>query len=175
MGFYVVVSGPPAAGKSTLAVPLAAELDLPLIAKDTIKEALMRILDVPDVATSRRLGRASVEALMAVARQCPTAVLESAWHRDAARAQLQALDAPIVEVFCRCDPAVVEQRYRARAATRPAGHFDGSRTTAERAGTFSGVPIGGDWPLVEVRTDRLVDISALAAEIRHHLPNATLP
>jgi adenylate kinase family enzyme len=33
---YVVVSGPPASGKSTLAPPLAAHLGLPLAAKDTI-------------------------------------------------------------------------------------------------------------------------------------------
>ena len=38
---FVVVSGPPGSGKSAVAEPLARELGLPLIAKDTIKEALM--------------------------------------------------------------------------------------------------------------------------------------
>jgi predicted kinase len=37
---FVVVSGPPASGKSSLAPALAAELDLPLLAKDVIKDAL---------------------------------------------------------------------------------------------------------------------------------------
>jgi hypothetical protein len=52
---FVVVSGPPASGTSTLAPALAAELGLPLVAKDTIKDALMSVLPVPDVDTSRQL------------------------------------------------------------------------------------------------------------------------
>ncbi|MGH3781976.1 MAG: hypothetical protein ACRDRO_15490 [Pseudonocardiaceae bacterium] len=34
----VLISGAPGAGKSTLATPLTAALDLPLLAKDRIKE-----------------------------------------------------------------------------------------------------------------------------------------
>jgi len=61
---FVVVSGPPASGKSTLAPMLARELDLPLIAKDTIKDALMSVLPVPDVEASRQMGRAAVRAML---------------------------------------------------------------------------------------------------------------
>jgi predicted kinase len=39
--WFVLVVGWPASGKSTLAAALAAELDLPLLAKDEVKEALM--------------------------------------------------------------------------------------------------------------------------------------
>ena len=38
---YVVVTGPPGSGKSTLARSLADELDLPLLAKETVKQALL--------------------------------------------------------------------------------------------------------------------------------------
>lgn len=55
---FVVVSGPPASGKSTLAPVLATELGLPLLAKDTIKDALMSILPVPDVDAYYRGERA---------------------------------------------------------------------------------------------------------------------
>jgi len=48
-----------------------------LIAKDTIKQALMTVLPVPDVPASRTIGRASVAALLAVAAEAPGAVLES--------------------------------------------------------------------------------------------------
>lgn len=46
---FVAVSGPPASGKSTLAPPLARRMALPLVAKDTIKDALMSVLAAPDV------------------------------------------------------------------------------------------------------------------------------
>jgi predicted kinase len=76
-GCFVLVAGWPAAGKSTLARALAAELDLPLLAKDEIKEALMDGLGYPaTVAQSRRLGRVATAAMLRVAQGCPGAVLE---------------------------------------------------------------------------------------------------
>jgi predicted kinase len=68
-GVFVVVSGPPASGKTTLSRAIAPVLGLPLIAKDTVKQALMTVLPVPDVAASRVVGRASVAALLAVAAE----------------------------------------------------------------------------------------------------------
>ena len=57
---FLLVGGWPGSGKSTLALALAAELDLPLLAKDEIKEALADGLGPPaDVAASQRLGRAA--------------------------------------------------------------------------------------------------------------------
>src|SRR5262249_23183722 len=123
-GGYVVVSGPPASGKTTLARALAPALGLPLIAKDTIKQALMTVLPVPDAPAWRAIGRASVAALLAVAAEAPGAVLESVWHRSYAAADLGGLPGSLVEVFCRCDPAIAAQHYARRAGTRAAGHFD---------------------------------------------------
>src|SRR6516165_5015168 len=62
---FVVVSGPPASGKTTLARAIAPALGLPLIARDAIKEALMTVLPVPDIEASRTIGAASVAALLA--------------------------------------------------------------------------------------------------------------
>jgi hypothetical protein len=75
---FVVVSGPPAGGKSTLAPALAGEQALPLIVKDAIRDVLMSVRPVPDVAASRNRGPGAVAAMLAVAADSPIgAVIES--------------------------------------------------------------------------------------------------
>ena len=74
---FVVLSRPTASGKTTLARVLAAELSLPLLTKDTIKAALTNVLDVSDTAAARRVGRAAVTVLLAVASEMgDSAVIE---------------------------------------------------------------------------------------------------
>jgi glucokinase len=62
----VLVSGPPGSGKTTIPIPLASALGLPLLAKDTVKEALIPRRRRPE--RSRELGRAAFAVLFAVAR-----------------------------------------------------------------------------------------------------------
>ena len=59
--FFAIVTGPPGAGKSTLAEYLARELCLPLISKDGIKEILFDTLGWHDREWSKKLGHASFE------------------------------------------------------------------------------------------------------------------
>jgi predicted kinase len=163
---FVVLSGPPASGKTTLARAIAPALGLPLIAKDTIKEALMTVLPVADPEASRQIGAASVAALLAVASQTSGAILESVWHRSRAVSDLRELPGHVVEVFCRCDRRIAEERYRARAGTRPAGHFDAQRTTGELWNDEVAMPVAGGWTVIEVRTDGPVDPGPLVRRIR---------
>lgn len=165
-GWYVVVSGAPGSGKTTLATALAAALGLPLIAKDTIKEALMTVLPVPGIEASRAIGGASVAALLAVAAAAPGAVLESVWHRSRSLADLGKLPGNIVEVYCRCDRAIAAERYARRAGTRPAGHFETQRTPAELWNDEVARPVAGGWPVIEVDTSVPVEVGPLAARIR---------
>jgi predicted kinase len=157
---FVIVSGPPASGKSTLAPRLAAELQLPLVAKDTIKDALMSVLQVPDVEASRQLGRAAVRAMLAIAATSPPgAVIESNFYRSTAHENLRRLPGAIVEVFCRCDASVAAERYRARAGTRHAGHFDSVRSADELWNDEISQPVAGGWPVLKVDTNAPVDIA----------------
>jgi len=166
---FVIVSGPPASGKSTLAPQVASALGLPLIAKDTIKDTLMSVLDVPDVDTSRQLGRASVRAMLAVAGQSPIgAVIESNFYRSVAGAELNALPGRVVELFCRCSGDVAWDRYRSRAGTRHAGHFDHDRTRDELWNAEVAEPVAGGWPLLEVDTNTPVDVTAVVQFVETH-------
>ena len=50
-----------------MAIRMAQEMRLPLLAKDLNKETLMSVLAVPDLDTSRMLGQATVEVMYTVA------------------------------------------------------------------------------------------------------------
>jgi predicted kinase len=164
---YVVVSGPPGSGKSTLASDLAPALGLALVAKDTIKDALMDALPVPDVGTSRRLGGAAIAVMFAVAGESPVgAVLESNLRRTLAADEVAGLPGPVVEVFCRCDRALAIERYRSRAGSRHPGHFDGARADDDLWDDDVSQPVAGGWPVLEVDTSRPVDVDAVVAFVR---------
>jgi predicted kinase len=162
---YVVVSGPPGSGKSTLAPNLAGELALPLLAKDRIKEALLASIPATDLEGSRRIGRAAMEVLFALASESPVgAVLEANFHRTLSASSIGALPGPTVEVFCRCAEDVARQRYRSRR--REPGHFDAERTDEEIWNGEVSEPVAGGWPVVEVETNRPVAAAELAARLR---------
>jgi hypothetical protein len=165
---FVVVSGPPASGKSTLAPRLASDLGLPLIAKDTIKDALMSVLPVPDVEPSRQIGRGAVAAMIAVAAESPIgAVIESNFYPSVAVADLRRLPGKVLEVFCRCEKEIAFDRYRGRAGTRHGGHFDAVRTEQELWNDEVAEPVAGGWPVLEVDTNEPVDVAKVLAFVRH--------
>ncbi|HEY5847821.1 MAG TPA: ATP-binding protein, partial [Microlunatus sp.] len=159
---YVLVGGWPGSGKTTTARALAPALGLAYLGKDELKESLMEVFGLPgDLPASRRLGEAAVRILLRLARDCPGAVLDSTWY-DYTRPLVAALPGRIVEVRCQASPVVVRRRYRARQ--RSAGHLDDQRSAEE----LWGAPVAalGVGPLIEVDTERALDIGQLTARIR---------
>jgi predicted kinase len=163
---FVMVSGPPGAGKSTLARPIAAELELPLIAKDAIKEALMDVLGYPaTVEQSRTLGRAAVMAMLNIATGSPAgAVLDSTFFQYAFP-QLRSLPGPLVEVHCSCPREVARARYSARSPTRHAGHLDADRQPDELWNEQNTRPTGIA-PSIVVDTTAPVDLPAVVRQLK---------
>lgn len=170
----VLVSGPPAAGKTTLSAPLAAELGFVLLAKDRIKETLHDWLGEGevDLAWSRRLGAASMELLWALAQDAPAAVLEANFWPDDPRplGRIRDLAHNPVEVFCSCPVRECRRRYAQRAASRHAVHVDDYHVQhSEDAFARSARPVGLG-TVITVDTTTNVDVRALAREIRMVLP-----
>jgi len=167
----VVVSGTAGSGKTTLAVPLAAELGLPLISKDSIKEALADALGLGDDAWSQRLGGASFEVLYALAATAPAAVLETSWHRKLCAPRLRQLGRPVVEVFCHCPAGVLADRLRVRAATdrHPIHREMITPAMLDHLHVVRAKPVGIG-PVLRVDTARDVDVGAIAAWVRTQVP-----
>jgi predicted kinase len=170
----VLVTGPPASGKTTIARPLARQLGVPLLGKDVIKEALFDALGTGDRAWSRRLGAASYAVLLALAGELPAAVLDANFYPDHGPGLLRACQQPI-EVFCRCPAAEVERRFIRRAPGRHPGHVDhvfDAHLRATMEGGMDPLDLGG--PVLEVDTSGPVDIAAVAGWVKQqpewHLP-----
>jgi predicted kinase len=163
---FVVVTGPPASGKSTLARALAAHLGLPLIAKDAIKEALMDTLGIPtDLEQSYRLGRAAVAATIATAALNAGAVLDSVWLRYTVP-MLRELPGPLVEVRCQVSRETAAARYQARVTERHRGHLGHERPAAELWNDELLTPLGVG-PVVPVDTESPVRVEHVTSRIRH--------
>jgi predicted kinase len=165
----VVVTGPPAAGKTTIAHELAERLRLPLIAKDTIKEALFDGLGTGDLAWSRRLGEATYLTMLAIAEESVAAgaglVLEANFIRGG-ESRLAALPARFLQIHCSAPLEVLLDRYAARE--RHPGHVDGERIDALRDAVETGRHEPLDLPghLIRIETTHAVDIDAIAGLVR---------
>jgi hypothetical protein len=166
----IVVAGLPGSGKTTLALELAPVLDIPLISKDTIKEALFDALGAGDLEWSQRLGRASHKVMYALASRLPAAMLESHFWPGVAEPELLALGRALIQVHCTCPTELAADRYRARALSpeRHQGHlsdFQGEQLT-ESWRSEGRRPLALGCPLVEVDTSQPVNIPEVAEQVR---------
>jgi predicted kinase len=169
----VLVSGPPGAGKTTLARPLAERLGFALLVKDDIKESLFTSMHgAPgDVEFSRTIGAAAMDLLWTLAPRCPALVLEANFRTQSSyeRDKVRSLQASMVEIYCRIPREEASRRFAERA--RQQRHHLAHALTemppermAEYEEPFALCPV------IEVDTQFPVDIDALVNRVREFLP-----
>jgi AAA domain len=166
---FIVVSGLPASGKSTVAKALATSLELPLLDKDALLEALFENTSVPDVQSRRELSLRADGEFQEQSSRAGSAVLASWWKHPRSPVNsgtptewLASLPGAHVEVHCKCSPAAAAERFVSRR--RHPGHLDGRWANPELLASFelqASFGALGFGRLIEVETENTLELSAL--------------
>lgn len=130
----IIVTGRPAAGKSTLAKWLSRELQLPLVSKDSIREELFERLGWKNRQWARDLGKASIDMMFYFARAelevGHSIIMDNYFYPPVSNLRFQTLKeqchAESIQIVCASDRETLFRRFKTRAdsGTRHPGHGD---------------------------------------------------
>lgn len=171
----VVVTGPPASGKSSIARGLASSLEIPFLSKDELKERLYEVVgsggDVEETVDTAALAilfsvtRSNLDAGVGV-------LVESNFDSESDTEPFRDLAARIVQVHCGGDTDELVRTFAERSARgeRHPGHDDGPEDATEvrekiESGRWDPLEIPGELIRIDT-TDGEVDSSDLASRIR---------
>lgn len=130
----IIVTGKPAAGKSTLASWLSKELQMPLVSKDAIRELLFERLGWRDRPWAQLLGRASVDMMFYFANTGLATgysiILDNSFNPSMSNSRFQEMlnehRAESIQIVCNSDRVTLFKRFKTRIETgnRHPGHGD---------------------------------------------------
>jgi predicted kinase len=130
----IIITGRPAAGKSTLAKWLSQELKLPVASKDSIREELFDRLGWKDRKWAQELGKASVDMMFYFAKAelevGHSIIMDNSFYPPVSNPRFQALKeqyhAESIQIVCNSDRETLFQRFKSRAdsGNRHPGHGD---------------------------------------------------
>lgn len=133
---FVVISGLPGSGKTTMGRRLAPALDLPLIDKDDIMDRLFESKGSGNAEWRRTLSRKSDAILQQEATSSNGAIVVSFWRLPGMSSDSGTptdwLDAPshrVINLHCACEPEVAASRFLRRR--RHPGHLDRESSALE--------------------------------------------
>jgi hypothetical protein len=171
---FVVISGLPGSGKTTLGQELATRMGLALIDKDEILAGLFETKGAGDVEWRRRLSRDSDAILQTHALAAKGAVIVSHWRMPGMAATsgtptdwLQNVPGTLVHVRCSCPAQIAADRFARRR--RHPGHLDALRSPEEIRASIDALallpPLAIE-PTIEVDTSGAPDLDALLGHLR---------
>ncbi len=177
---FIIITGLPGTGKTTLGRKLAKELQLPFICKDDIKELLFDGLGWKDREWSKKIGGASYDMLYYVTELLLKAekslIIETNFNPEFANQKLLELKekyhfAP-VQIRCFADGEVLFERFkqRAKSTDRHPGHVDGGSLEEFRPillqGKIEALSMGGETLDVDTTDFDTVDYEKIVSVIK---------
>ncbi len=171
----IIVTGAPAAGKTTVARHIADAFRLPFYHKDGIKETLFDTLGWSDREWSKTLGAASMAMLydllgiqLTAGRPC---VVESNFYPEFATSNFLALKKKFrfkpLQIVCLANPQVLSERWHKRVCSqeRHPGHVNHVLADefgfAELRDKFRALEIGGRVLQVDTTDMKTIDYAEL--------------
>ncbi len=179
----IIVTGPSAAGKTSLAERLSADLSIPLIAKDAFKEQLFNSLGWSDREWSRKIGGASYDLIWLMAERILAAnvpaIIEGNFRGTVAETRLRTIAASVdcrfFQINCWADADILIERYRERAkeGDRHPGHLDDPEDPSLREqladGGYEPLDIGGDVHELNMNDKDAIDYDKILRRVRARL------
>lgn len=174
MQSFIVVSGVPASGKTTVGRALAEALGWPFLDKDDLLEALFEKEGCLSREQRSRLSRQADARFEIAARALDRAVLCSFWRHPEIEsdsgtpsAWLLGEDIRVLEVVCWCSPRIAARRFLERS--RHVGHQDAvwdEDGLVEQAERVEGLLPLGLGRYLGLRMDGPLEMDALLEAVR---------